>query len=735
MRKLWLAAMFVGSFSACSDDSSGSSGGETPGVGQDGNDPPPVRAEFGLDARPSNTTCLAHPRPPAAGEVKLERVYENVVISRPMMMAQAPGDPTRWFVAQRDGKIFSFPVVNPPNQPTLVADTTAISGRPIFQDFEGGFLGIAFHPKFAENGRLFVTFTTSGESAPYGSEVGYLTSTDNGATFSSYTRILHFDRTKLEHNGGGIAFGKDGYLYLGFGDMTDPLNAQNKTHFFGKVLRIDVDKQENGKPYGIPPSNPFANGGGAPEIFAYGFRNPFRLSIDRATGELWLGDVGDATYEEVNKVALGANHGWPCREGMHDHPVHSLNPAACPSKVGLVDPIVEHMHPTPNSRSITGGVVYRGKEMPAFQGTYLYADFIQLEAWALPEGSTTPVRINENGPVAGFGAFNEDLDGEVYVTAVFQDAIYKLSPMGPVPPSMFPERLSATGCVDPADPKKPAPGLVSYGVNSELWSDGAEKHRWMAIPDGTTIAVGPDGDFDFPVGTVLVKEFRIGGKRVETRLLERHDDGEWAGYSFEWDDAESDAFLLPSGKTKVVGDATWSFPSRTECMRCHTAAAGRTLGLEIGQQNGDHVYATTNRLANQLKTLDHIGMFSAPVGDPASLGWYPPPFSAAPLDARARSYLHANCSHCHRPEGGAPRSSMDLRFFAADTKACNVVPEIDDLGVPDARLLAPGAPERSIVSIRVHATDARRMPPLATRVVHAEGAALLDEWIRGLTCP
>jgi len=699
-------------------------------------EPPARRAEFGLDTRPANTTCLAPPRPPAASGAQLVQVFNNVAIGDAMAMAQAPGDKTRWFVGQRQGKIVSFPTANPPAQPTVVADVTQLSGKPIYTDFEGGFLGFAFHPKFAQNGRLYVSFTTDG-STGYGSEVGYLTSTDSGASFTTYTRVLLFDRAKLEHCGGGIAFGNEGLLYLSFGDGTVITNAQQKTNFFGKVLRIDVDNAPAGKTYGIPEGNPFKAGGGAPEIYAYGFRNPFRLSIDRGTGQVWVGDVGDATYDEIDRVDIGGNYGWPCREGMHDHP--NGDPAACPSTAGLIDPVVEHMHPTPNSRSIIGGSVYRGAAMPAFEGNYVYGDLIQLEAWSLAfdaaAGTATPTLLTENGPQTGFSGFHEDLDGEIYVTALFQRTVHKLVPTVPAAPSTFPDRLSKTGCVDAADPKRPAAGLVPFDVNAALWSDGADKERFMALPDGKTITVGADGDFDFPVGTVLVKSFSLAGKRIETRLFIRHDDGEWAGYSYEWNDEQTDAALLPSGKTKLVGDRTWMFPSRSDCKRCHTAAAGHALGPELGQLNGDAVYGATNRIANQLATLDHIQMLSAPLGKkPAEIMAYPNPFGDAPLDARARAYLHSNCSNCHRPDGGAPRAHMDLRFGVplADTKTCGVKPEIDNLAGVGEALLAPNAPEKSVISLRMRATGAKRMPPLGTRLVHAEGTNLVDEWIRNV---
>jgi hypothetical protein len=238
---------------------------------------------------------------------------------------------------------------------------------------------------------------------------------------------------------------------------------------------------------------------------------------------------------------------------------------------------------------------------------------------------------------------------------------------------------------------------------------------------------------------VLVKSFTIGGKRIETRLFVRHDDGGWAGYTYEWNDAQTDAVLLPSSKSKQIGTQTWRYPSRGECGRCHTAAAGSTLGLELGQLNGDFVYAKTNRVSNQLTTLEHIGVFSAPLGKPAAqLAVYPKPTGGSgSLDARARSYLHASCSHCHRPMGPG-LGGLDLRFATslAATGACGATPKLGDLGVAGAKVIAPGSPAQSVLSLRPHALGSARMPPVASNVVDTAGLVVVDDWIKNLTaCP
>jgi uncharacterized repeat protein (TIGR03806 family) len=707
---------------------------------------PPVRAEFGLDTRPANPTCKAMARPPSNAPIKFERVFANVQLAAPMMMAQIPGDSTRWFVALRGGAIVKFDVTNPANAPTPVGDVGTASGMAVNTDGEGGLLGFAFHPKFAQNGKVYVTWTTDGGATGMQSLVGVLHSPDNGGSFDSYATILGpFSQPFTNHKGGGIAFGKDGLLYLSFGDggAGDDAahNGQNKNGFFSKILRIDVDNVPAGKTYGIPADNPFKNGGGEPATFAMGFRNPFRFSIDRETNEPWVGDVGQNQWEEIDaKVKNGGNYGWPCREGMHDY---IADPARCPpGTVGLVDPVVEHQHVPANSRSITGGVVYRGKAVPGFVGSYVYGDYVRQQLWTLSFDPGTGAAKNAQlaDPAANWVAFGEDNDGEVYALALNQGAIYKLLPAAPQGPSTFPDRLSKTGCVDPADPKKPASGLVPYGVNAPLWSDGAQKERWVALPDGTSITVkDADGDFDFPNGTVLVKTFTVGGKRIETRLFMRHDDGGWNGYTYEWLDDQSDAVLLPAGKTKVVGTQTWTYPSRSDCVSCHSDAAGRSLGLELGQLNGDYVYSSTNRVANQLKTFEHIGLFDKPLGKPVEqLVAYPDPYgTAAAVDLRARAYLHSNCSNCHRPKGGG-RGNMDLRFGTAfvDTKSCNVVPEAGDIGVKDAKLFVPGNPALSLLSVRPHSPAANRMPPLASSIVDDQGVKVIDDWIKSVAaCP
>ncbi len=707
--------------------------------GEDG----PKRAPFGLDERPSNTTCLARQRPVIDTGVTLERQWTGLTFQQPIYLTQAPGDDAQWFVVERNGRIRAFPQNAASNTESRQFASVTVNNQS-----EGGLLGFAFHPEWPARPEAFLSYTRNpiggdpqppacnGSGFPFTSVVARYRSSNGGMSLDmGPDEILKVGQPYANHNGGTIQFGPDGMLYFGLGDGgsgDDPCAAgQNMGMLLGKLLRVDVEAPAGS--YQVPPDNPFVGVAGTrPEIWASGLRNPWRWSFDRASGELWLGDVGQGAWEEIDRVVKGGNYGWKLCEGFHRR---GSTQALCMTP-GMIDPIVAH--PRTEARSITGGYVYRGSAMPSLVGTYIYGDFETGNIWALlydAENKPAPKLIATvaEGTLVSFAQGN---DGEVY-TVQISGEISKLVPSGPRPPDDFPQLLSATGCVDPGDPTRPAPGLIPYEVSSPLWSDGADKERWLAIPDDKTIAINEEQDWDLPIGSVTVKTFSIGGKRIETRLFMRHDDGGWGGYTYEWNEDGTDATLLPAAKTRAVGDALWGYPSRNQCIQCHSKAAGGTLGFETAQLNREAVYPSTNRLSNQLATLDHIGMLAAPLpAAPADAPRLSEPAGKDPLEARARAYLHANCAHCHRPEGGG-QGTMDLRYGKsfAETMTCNADNTQGPIGAA-TKLVVPGAPESSLVSLRVHATDGKRMPPVAVSVLDPVGSAVIDDWIRSLpACP
>jgi uncharacterized repeat protein (TIGR03806 family) len=278
--------------------------------------------------------------------------------------------------------------------------------------------------------------------------------------------------------------------------------------------------------------------------------------------------------------------------------------------------------------------------------------------------------------------------------------------------------------------------LVPYEVAQGFWSDEAYKSRWLAIPDGETIGFDGDGHWTFPIGTVLAKEFIVNGARVETRLMMRHDDGNWSGYAYVWDETESDATLLFSGLAVDAGGQTWSIPDNSECSLCHNPTVGGAVGPEHRQMDTLAHYPSTGRTANQIDTLTHIGMLDAL--DPATIDPFPAFDDAtATLEERARAYLHINCAFCHQP-GGPTRAELDFRYDTplADMEACGLGPIHGDLGVAGAQLIAPGDPARSVVALRMDVRDANQMPPVGSNLVDVDGVQLVRDWIATLKgCP
>ncbi len=364
------------------------------------------------------------PGPPAT--VQTQRVFANVVLNSPTALTQAPGDASRWFALNKAGVITVFD-----NDPVNAVGSTFlnISGR-VLNMGEAGLLGLAFHPEFANNGEVFVSYVGQGLI----SVISRFRSIDGNLTLdpNSEEILLTVIQPQDNHNGGDIHFGPDGFLYIGFGDgggANDPSgHAQNTTNLLGAMVRIDVDSVMG---YDIPPGNPFAGNtpsvqgscaGNCPEIYAWGFRNPWRFSFDRQIGALWVGDVGQGAWEEVDRVTLGQNYGWNTREGAH-----CFNPSSGCSTAGLTDPITEYGHSLGNS--ITGGYVYRGTAIPSLVGQYLFGDFGSGRLWAVPANSpigTSPTEIADT--THAISAFGQSVNGELYVVDYFGGGIHQIVP-------------------------------------------------------------------------------------------------------------------------------------------------------------------------------------------------------------------------------------------------------------------------------------------------------------------
>ncbi len=347
-------------------------------------------------------------------------------LSDPVGITNAADGSGRLFINERGGRIR---VVAPDESllPTAFVDLSTRIGA----GGERGLLGLAFHPRFAQNGRLFVDYTRAGDGATVISEL-QAAADHQSADPASERVLLTIAQPFANHNGGQLAFGPDGYLYIGMGDGGsggDPFgNAQNLGVLLGKILRIDVDQRDGEQPYAVPPDNPFAPQGarageGAPEIWAYGLRNPWRFSFDPRGGDLYIGDVGQGEYEEIDRQpgdsAGGENYGWNVMEGRHCYQ------DGC-DQAGYVKPIAEYTHDV--GCSVTGGYVYRGSLYPELAGVYVFADYCSGTVFTLQvdEGTITPKPVLDSGlQVSSFGT---DATGELYLADISGGGIYRVRP-------------------------------------------------------------------------------------------------------------------------------------------------------------------------------------------------------------------------------------------------------------------------------------------------------------------
>lgn len=717
-----LASSWLLSLAACNSNGSSSSNptpaaspGTPIGEGEAGEN---ASGEL-LTERPNNETCLAFEKPTENSDVKLERRFNGGAFPEITGFQQSPLN-KRYYAIRRTGQITSFSKDDASDQSNFLDMSGSINHGP----GEGGMLGMAWHP--SRKDEFYLSYTVASPSSPANlkSVIARFKSADGITAANSPEILLTLDQPFENHNGGHIAFGKDGYLYIAFGDGGsggDPgKRAQNINVLFGKILRIDVN---SGAPYAIPQDNPFVGRADAKaEIYAYGLRNPWRFSFDRSTGDLWAGDVGQDKFEEIDRIQKGGNYGWNIKEATSCY-----NAATCANN--FIEPVASYPHSEGNS--VTGGFVYRGKSIPALNGVYLYADFGTGKIWGLyPDGNGVlkPKLLLSTG--MNISSFAEDLEGEVYVLEYGNGFIHRFLPKTDNASAVkAPAKLSLTGCFDKTNPTLPATGLIPYEVNSPLWSDAAAKRRWMALPNDQKINVADSGHFEFPNGTVLVKEFSLENKPVETRLFIRHNDGSWAGYTYAWADDGKDADLVANGAVKTFGKQTWTYPSQGECLQCHNQNAGYSLGLEIGQLNRN--FGPSGKETPQLDTFEKIGLFTKAL--PGEKAQHAQPSNAIDPGLAARSYMDANCAFCHRP-GGTGGGNLDLRITTAlkDTNLCDKAPGSGDLGIQNARLVAPGAPERSVLLARINRRGPQQMPPLASALIDQDAKTWVENWIKGL---
>jgi glucose/arabinose dehydrogenase len=699
-----------------------------------------------------NECLLGSPNGPA--KYQPERVWPQFKTDSVVTIELSPDKQWMWFVSQtpyREGAT------------RLGRFRADGEGREIDEFFASDevIYSIAFHPRFAENGFVFLGANGPLSKKPRSSQVIRYTARDGRPDPASRTVILEWPSDG--HNGAALAFANDGILFVSSGDGTGDSDVdhagQNTRTLCAKILRIDVDHPDPGRRYAIPTDNPFVKDAAfAPETWAYGLRNPWRMSFDRVTGQLWEGENGQDQWEFARLVQRGANYGWSRNEGGH---VFRANEPLGPQPI--TPPTIEHPHS--EFRSLTGGFVYHGKALPELEGAYVYGDWGTGRLWAAKHDGTglewqrelcdTPFAISQLTP---------DANGEILLVDYGTGqggAIYRLAAASPpvsIAASTFPRKLSETGLFTDTRSLTPAAGVLAYDVSLPGWHDGAVSLRHIALPDGGGLEARAAKSWQAPDETVLAQTLVLNGHRVETRMLVKLQN-DWAGYSYVWDEAQTDATLAEKEGVdlELRNSQPWRVPSRAECMMCHSRQANFALTLHDAQLNvGDQLIrwermgmltAVEPAFTRERQQAQKIKRVAGPEpqqrnastsallpSNPEHLAKFVPANDeGAPLEARARSYLGANCAHCHTMYGGG-NSAMDFDWFFAtkDIEAIDRLPQHGTFDLPDARVIAPGAPGRSVVIPRVARRGAGQMPPVGTRIADPDGVRVLAEWITSL---
>jgi putative heme-binding domain-containing protein len=728
----------------------------------DGSKPGNVRPAPSRRTRWTASRVVGSPDPPPP--FKVVRAFPNLKFDHPLLIARYPGG-SRLIVGEQSGILYSF--ADDPHAradlfldlPRQIQTVRRLAGA---KEVEAVY-GLVFHPDFERNRQCFVCYTLRSSdprqmNLPDGTRVSRfrVTPTDPPRIDPSSEEIVV---TFLQggHNGGDLHFGPDGMLYISTGDAAnpnppDPLNTgQDISDLLSSILRIDVDHKDEGKAYAIPRDNPFvATKGARPEVWAYGFRNPWRMSFDRQTGELFVGDVGWELWEMVHRVEKGGNYGWSAREASQ--PIKPGQPAPSPIHPALIE------LPHTIACSVTGGLVYRGQKFPELRGAYVFGDWETRRLWAARfDGDRTTQMPEIARPSVRIVAFCDNREGEIYFLDYDGGTIHTIERNDARSGNLaFPTRLSQTGLFADVRAQAPMPGVLPFAVTCRQWQDGATADHWVAFPGESFATLYTEGKpipgmvdwhrfrMHFPRDAVLVKSISLAGRRLETQLL--HFDGvDWYAYTYAWRDDQADADLVPAdGAEKDVHDGErkrpWSFHSRSQCISCHNAWSEYALAFRPEQLNRpgpdgrNQLIALTDsglvrRSDNDGKPLPPFDTGSAAgerrLADPADVG--------QPVEARARSYLHTNCGHCHVfGGGGAVDLQLQFSIANAEMKAIGVRPSRGDFALPGADIIKPGDPSASTLYFRMAKFGRDRMPHLGSERPDETGLDLIARWIAGM---
>lgn len=734
--------------------------------------------------RVPNTSLQMPSNPPSHG-FTASTALGGLVFTNPVVILSPPDETNRLFIVEKKGRIVVITNLAAPTRTIFMDISSSVVSSPdtTFGD-ENGLLGMDFHPGYATNG-YFYLFYTGIATTPAGTGTNDIlsrfqvsTTNANQGDPTSETKLMsQFDRDN-NHNAGDVHFGPDGYLYVALGDeggaYGDWGNTQRIDHdFFSAIMRIDVDNRPGSLPpnphvslpaltnYSIPLDNPYVgatNFNGISvnptnvrtEFWAVGMRNPWRFTFDPFTGAMYLGHVGQSTVEWVNLVTKGCNPGWNWYEGSKQW----TNSAQIPTNFVWTPPLVEYGH-TNGRVCIIGGVVSRGLNLAQLYGSYLYADYGSGEIWSLKNSGTN---VTQNSVImtdpdvgsAHISTFGVDpSNGDILYAALRSgnnSFIKRIGYNNSTNGAPLPATLANTGAFTNLTTLAVAPGIVPYDINVPFWSDNAIKSRWFSVPNtNLTISFNRDSNWSFPTGSVWIKHFELeltngvaaSRTRLETRLLVKNTNGVY-GVTYRWGGSPTNATLVAEGgldESFVIDDGggilrtqVWHYPSRAECLVCHTPVGGYALGFNTPQMNKDYNYGSAT--TNQIAALSLAGYYNTNVTSLRTLRALAHPTNAAvSLEYRARSYLAANCSQCHQP-GGTSQALWDARITSITASAGLVNGALlDNGGNASNRVLTPGSVPNSMMLTRISTPGLLRMPPLDSNVLDTNGISLLSAWV------
>jgi len=750
----------------------------------------------------TNSRIVGSPDP--LPRLKQVRRFPNLKFKQPLYIERGPDNERLWIVT-REGQVWSFP------------DRQDVTEANLFADFRKDFsqltqhatatkvdyaYGLAFHPNYPQVPVCWLTYTLLSDDRQNHLEDGtrlsrfHVVFDEQGiprCDVSSEKVLISWPEGG--HNGACLKFGPDGYLYVSAGDgevpnPPDPRRAgQDVTNVLSTVLRIDVNPTNEGQLYTVPKDNPFAKAAthkadaittgdnpvselnstlqfradeALPEIWAYGFRNPWKMTFG-PDGQLWVGDVGWELYEMVYNVKPGGNYGWSIVEGPH-----TVVPDGKHGPTPILPAAIAYSHS--EGASVTGGYVYQGNAFPELKGKYVFGDFETRRIWSAdiapqPDGGSDRLTNLTDlvDPSVRIVAFGEDTSKELLLLHFDEGTIYGLERNEVADErSTFPEMLSQTGLFADTQQQVPSAGVTAFEINEPMWNDGATATRFLAVPSEKAIDVLPGPrrianssvheTMQFPENSVLVRTVTLqddSQKQIELETQLLHFTGKvWNAYTYVWNPEQTDAALAPATGTELdlskyglFSDRTvWNIHSRSECLRCHNAWIGGPLAFTLPQLNCDAPHSGNSAATNQVKQFRNAGLLTGSIPeDPETTDEVRVAKLANSRDAsanieqRARAYLAVNCAHCHQ-NGAGGTATIDLRHEASldETKTTGATPVQGAFQITGGAIIKPGEPSRSVLLYRAACSGRGRMPHIGSRHVDIEGIAMLREWIASL---